>query len=85
MQSAQAVPVAFLHNDGAHLQRQLDKHGPGIIIVDALYSTNGSVAPLLEMVEIAERSGSMLIVDESHSLGTHGPQGAGLVVELGLA
>lgn len=85
VQSAQAVPVAFLHNDGAHLQRQIDKHGPGIIIVDALYSTNGSVAPLLEMVEIAERSGSMLIVDESHSLGTHGPQGAGLVVELGLA
>ena len=85
VQSAQAVPVAFLHNDGAHLQRQLDKHGPGIIVVDALYSTNGSVAPLLQMVEIAERSGSMLIVDESHSLGTHGPQGAGLVVELGLA
>ena len=85
VQSAQAMPVAFLHNDGAHLQRQLDKHGPGIIVVDALYSTNGSVAPLLEMVEIAERSGSMLIVDESHSLGTHGPQGAGLVAELGLA
>ena len=79
VQSAQAVPVAFLHNDGAHLQRQLDKHGPGIIVVDALYSTNGSVAPLLQMVEIAERSGSMLIVDESHSLGTHGPQGAGLI------
>ena len=61
------------------------RHGAGIIVVDALYSTNGSVAPLLEMVEIAERSGSMLIVDESHSLGTHGPQGAGLVAELGLA
>ncbi|MFZ4873915.1 alpha-hydroxyketone-type quorum-sensing autoinducer synthase [Janthinobacterium sp. Mn2066] len=85
VQSAQAVAHAFLHNDGAHLQRQVDKHGPSIIVVDALYSTNGSVAPLLEMVEIAERSGSMLIVDESHSLGTHGPQGAGLVVELGLA
>ena len=85
VQSAQALAVPFLHNDSAHLRRQLERHGPGIIAVDALYSTNGSVAPLLEMVEMAERSGSMLIVDESHSLGTHGPQGAGLVARTGVA
>jgi len=85
VQSAQAVPVPFLHNDTGHLQRQLGKHGPGMIVVDALYSTNGSVAPLAAMADIAERSASMLIVDESHSLGTHGPQGAGLVAALGLA
>ena len=83
--SAQALPVSFLHNDTHHLRRQIDKHGRGIIVVDALYSTNGSVAPLEEMVEIAERSGSILIVDESHSLGTHGPGGAGLVAGLGLS
>ena len=85
VQSAQAIGVPFLHNDAGHLARQVAKHGPGIIVVDALYSTNGSIAPLPEVVEIAERSGSILIVDESHSLGTHGPGGAGLVVELGLA
>ena len=85
VQSAQAMAVSFLHNDTAHLRRQIERHGSGIIVIDALYSTNGSVAPLLEMVEIAERSGCMLIVDESHSLGTHGPNGAGLVAELGLA
>lgn len=84
VQSAQAVAVPFLHNDAEHLRRQVDKHGRGVIVIDALYSTNGSVAPLLEVVEIAERSGSILIVDESHSLGTHGPRGAGLVVEMGL-
>jgi len=84
VQSAQATAVPFLHNDAGHLARQVDKHGPGIIVVDALYSTNGSIAPLHEMVRIAENSGSILIVDESHSLGTHGPGGAGLVVELGL-
>ncbi len=85
VQSAQASALPFLHNDCAHLERQLAKQGPGIIVVDALYSTNGSIAPLREVVEIAERSGSILIVDESHSLGTHGPRGAGLVAELGLA
>ena len=84
VQSAQALGVPFLHNDAGHLARQVDKHGAGIIVVDALYSTNGSIAPLLEVVQIAERSGSILIVDESHSLGTHGPGGAGLVAELGL-
>ncbi len=84
VQSAQATGVPFLHNDPAHLQRQVAKHGRGVIVVDALYSTNGSIAPLAAMVEIAERSGSILIVDESHSLGTHGPQGAGLVAALGL-
>lgn len=84
VQSAQAVGVPFLHNDAAHLARQVDKHGAGVIVVDALYSTNGSIAPLREIVDIAERSGSILIVDESHSLGTHGPRGAGIVADMGL-
>ncbi|MBV7536938.1 quorum-sensing autoinducer CAI-1 synthase [Duganella sp. sic0402] len=85
VQSAGALPVSFLHNDMEHLQKQLQRHGRGLIVVDALYSTNGSIAPLVELVEIAERSGCMLIVDESHSLGTHGPRGAGLVAQLGLS
>jgi CAI-1 autoinducer synthase len=82
--SAGALPVPFLHNCVSHLARQLGKHGAGIVVVDALYSTDGSVAPLHDIAELAERSGSILIVDESHSLGTHGPAGAGLVVEMGL-
>jgi CAI-1 autoinducer synthase len=85
VQSAQALGVPFLHNDAEHLARQVAKHGAGVIVVDALYSTNGSIAPLHEIVDIAERSGSILIVDESHSLGTHGPRGAGIVAGLGLS
>lgn len=83
-QSAGATPITFLHNDMEHLRKQLQRHGRGLIVVDALYSTNGSVAPLKELVALAERSGSLLLVDESHSLGTHGPRGAGLVAALGL-
>jgi CAI-1 autoinducer synthase len=85
VQSAGAMPVSFLHNDMEHLQKQLQRHGRGLIVVDALYSTNGSLAPLAQLVEIAERSGCMLLVDESHSLGTHGPRGAGLVAAAGLS
>ena len=84
VQSAQAVGVPFLHNDAGHLARQVHKHGTGVIVVDALYSTNGSIAPLQAIIDIAERSGSILIVDESHSLGTHGPRGAGIVAGMGL-
>jgi CAI-1 autoinducer synthase len=76
--------VPFLHNNMDHLQRQLNKHGAGVIVVDALYSTDGSLAPLHDVVVLAERTGSVLVVDESHSLGTHGPRGAGLVIEAGL-
>lgn len=82
--SAGAPAVTFMHNDMDHLRRQVAKNGSGIIVVDAIYSTNGSVAPLLELVELAERSGCLLVVDESHSLGTHGAHGAGLVAALGL-
>lgn len=83
--SGQARPVPFLHNDVEHLQKQVRKHGAGVIVVDAVYSTNGSLCPLREVLKIAEDSGCILVVDESHSLGTHGPEGAGLVVQMGLS
>ncbi|WP_211463377.1 alpha-hydroxyketone-type quorum-sensing autoinducer synthase [Collimonas silvisoli] len=83
--SGQARPVPFLHNEIEHLRRQVLKHGAGVIVVDAVYSTNGSACPLPEVLDIAEQSGSILVVDESHSLGTHGPGGAGLVAQMGLS
>ncbi|MBY0240855.1 MAG: quorum-sensing autoinducer CAI-1 synthase [Burkholderiaceae bacterium] len=83
--SGQAKAVPFLHNDVGHLQRQLEKHGPGVIVVDTVYSTNGSRCPLAAVVALAEQSGSILVADESHALGTHGPHGAGLVAQLGLS
>jgi CAI-1 autoinducer synthase len=83
--SGQAKAVPFMHNDVGHLERQLEKHGAGVIVVDTVYSTNGSLCPLADVVALAERSGSIIVADESHSLGTHGPQGAGLVAQLGLS
>ena len=79
--AAGARAVAFAHNDAAHAQRQIKKHGRGVIAVDAVYSTNGSLCPLADFAEVAQRHNCALVVDESHSLGTHGPQGAGLVAQ----
>lgn len=83
--AARAPAFAFRHNDPAHLARVIAKNGPGIVVVDSVYSTTGALCPLVEMVEVAEQGGCMILVDESHSLGTHGPQGAGLCAELGLS
>lgn len=82
---AGAKPVTIFHNEVEHLERQILRHGPGVVVVDSIYSTTGSIAPLREIVEICEAAGCVLVADESHSLGTHGPNGEGLVVELGLA
>jgi CAI-1 autoinducer synthase len=80
-QAAGARPIAFAHNDAAHAQRQIMKNGRGVMAVDAIYSTNGSRCPLEDFAEVAQRHNCALVVDESHSLGTHGPQGAGLVAQ----
>ena len=82
---AGARPVTVFHNEVEHLERQILRHGPGVVVVDSIYSTSGSIAPLRDIIEICEANGCILVADESHSLGTHGANGEGLVVELGLA
>ena len=76
---------AFRHNYPQHLERLVARQGPGVVVVDSVYSTTGALCPLQAMVEVVERAGCMILVDESHSLGTHGPGGAGLCVQLGLS
>ncbi|MET7767344.1 alpha-hydroxyketone-type quorum-sensing autoinducer synthase [Nocardia sp. NPDC005366] len=75
----------FRHNFPGHLREEIRTYGPGIIAVDAMYSTTGSRSPLAQLCDLAEQTGSLLMVDESHTLGTDGPLGAGAVVALGLA
>ena len=83
--AARAPAYAFRHNDPAHLARMIARTGPGLVVVDSVYSTTGALCPLVEIVEVAEQYGCMILVDESHSLGTHGPQGTGLCAALGLS
>jgi CAI-1 autoinducer synthase len=85
VRAAGAPGHAFRHNDAAHLARMAARHGPGLVIVDSVYSTTGALCPLADIVAVAEAHGCMILVDESHSLGTHGPQGRGLCAELGLS
>lgn len=82
---AKAPAYAFRHNDAEHLRRQITKHGPGVVVVEAIYSTIGDFCQLHDILDVCDETGSMLIVDESHAIGVIGLQGEGLVSHLGLA
>ncbi|HET7314076.1 alpha-hydroxyketone-type quorum-sensing autoinducer synthase [Salinisphaera sp.] len=84
IQAAGLQAKPFRHNSSSHLASLIKRNGPGIVVIDSVYSTNGSVAPVAEIVDVAHQAGCVMIVDESHSLGTHGWQGSGIVAGLGL-
>ena len=79
--------VRFKHNDPADMDKRLTRLGDqaanALIIVEGIYSMLGDRAPLPEIVEVKEKHGSFLVVDEAHSLGVLGETGQGLVEETG--
>ncbi|TWT38752.1 aminotransferase class I/II-fold pyridoxal phosphate-dependent enzyme [Blastopirellula retiformator] len=70
----------FPHNDLQALEAQLKRHtGKRIlVVVDAVYSMEGDIAPLPEIVQLCRKFGAMLMVDEAHSLGVIGETGRGI-------
>lgn len=65
----------FRHNDLEDLERVLQKTPPEkgrLVVVDGVYSMEGDIAPLPEMIEICRRYGARLMVDDAHSLGVLG-------------
>jgi 8-amino-7-oxononanoate synthase len=96
--SRAAKQVAFTHNCMKHLRRVLETLKEDILIskgpknvfiaVESIYSMDGDIAPLAEIVELVDQvlpyGNGHIIVDEAHATGVLGPQGRGLVCELGL-
>jgi 8-amino-7-oxononanoate synthase len=78
---SQAKLRAFRHNRLDLLERRLDSavnDGGGVlVVVDGVFSMEGDVAPLPEIVELSERYGARVMVDEAHALGVLGARGAG--------
>ncbi len=70
----------FRHNDMAHLEKKLenapDEKGK-LIVVDGVFSMEGDLAPLPQIVELKRRYGARLMVDDAHGLGVFGEHGRG--------
>ena len=79
---SRATTISFRHNDLAALERVLQenrsKHRNALIVVEGLYSMDGDFPDLPRLIELKQRFGAWLMVDEAHSLGVLGKTGHGV-------
>jgi glycine C-acetyltransferase len=78
---SRAKTVRYRHCDPAALDSLLHDHRSGrrLIITDGVFSMDGDIAPLPEILEVAERHDAMLLVDDAHGEGVLGNHGRGIV------
>src|SRR4029453_5833381 len=78
----------FEHRDPADAERLLEATaGPGrrqLLITDGVFSMDGDIAPLGDLVEVAERRDAIMMVDDAHAPGVRGAGGAGTVDHAGV-
>jgi glycine C-acetyltransferase/8-amino-7-oxononanoate synthase len=84
---SRAERFVYRHADLEHLSWGLRKAGTraALIVTDAIFSMDGDIAPIAEILELARRHGCRLLVDEAHAIGSLGPGGRGAVAEAGLS
>lgn len=79
----------YRHGDIDHLasllEEDADEVGGRLIVTDGVFSMNGQLARLPEIVEVAERFGARVIVDDAHAAGMMGPNGRGTGEHFGIA
>ena len=88
IQLSGAASRSFRHNNLDQCEKILREHRGNyqncLIIIEGLYSTEGDVPDLARLVEIKERYGAWLMVDDAHGLGVLGERGSGLAEHCGV-
>lgn len=78
----------FRHNDVKDLERLLSEQPvdrPKIVIFESVYSMDGDIAPVKEIVALSKKYNALTYIDEVHAIGMYGPNGAGIAAGLGIA
>jgi 8-amino-7-oxononanoate synthase len=83
---SRAAVHVYRHCDLDHLSELLSAHGPGarrrLIVSDTVFSMEGDLAPVREMLALAQRHDALLILDDAHAVGVLGECGGGLTEAL---
>jgi len=84
-----AEKIIYPHCDLEFLERVLhDKHADRssarVIVTESVFSMEGDIAPINALLELARKYGAELVIDEAHATGVCGPQGRGIVADLGV-
>ncbi|PXA17228.1 5-aminolevulinate synthase, partial [Staphylococcus pseudintermedius] len=77
----------FKHNNTQHLEELLseyEKNTPKLIVFESVYSMDGDVAPITEVVDLAKKYNSLTFLDEVHAIGLYGREGKGYSDLLGV-
>lgn len=80
--------LSFAHNDWRDLDRVLHGEATGfdrvLVILEGVYSMDGDIPDLPRFLEVRDRHGALLMIDEAHSLGTVGDTGRGIAEHFGI-
>jgi 5-aminolevulinate synthase len=77
----------FKHNDPADLDRLLSEvelGRPKLVAFESVYSMDGDIGPIAEILDVCEKHGAMSYIDEVHAVGLYGPRGGGVAEREGL-
>ena len=79
--------VRYKHNDAESLDRQLaslEADAGALVITDGVFSTEGEIANLPDLVRVTKKHGARILVDDAHALGVVGPMGRGTAALFGV-
>lgn len=85
---SRADALIYPHCDLDRLEsdlRRTQKNSKKLIVTETVFSMDGDIAPVREIADLAARFGAVVMVDEAHATGVFGPNGGGIVEEMGLA